>query len=198
MLAKGGPLPEGSGWSFEPKLDGFRAIVSTTGGLRVRSRRGWDMTASLPELADLPPRLTLDGELIAFGADKLPSFPRLCERMLYGRPGIGVGYEIFDILESDGLATLNWPYCQRRELLESLNLRGSHWETALAVEDGERLFRSVRELGLEGVVAKKSSQRYRPGERLWVKTKNRDYWRYPLEREAARHRRSALSMFATR
>jgi ATP-dependent DNA ligase len=43
MLAKSGPFPEGPEWRFELKLDGFRAIVSTTGGLRVRSRRGWDM-----------------------------------------------------------------------------------------------------------------------------------------------------------
>ena len=62
MLAKSGPLPEGPDWRFELKLDGFRAIVSTTGGLRVRSRRGWEMSALVPELADLPPRLTLDGE----------------------------------------------------------------------------------------------------------------------------------------
>ncbi len=45
------------------------------------------MTTLVPELADLPPRLTLDGELVAFGEDKLPSFPRLCERMLHRRPG---------------------------------------------------------------------------------------------------------------
>ena len=66
---------------------------------------------------------------------------------------------------------------QRRELLEALDLRGSHWDTAMAFEDGERLFRCVRDIGLEGVVAKKLSQRYRPGERVWVKMKNRDYWR---------------------
>jgi bifunctional non-homologous end joining protein LigD len=92
VLAKSGPLPEGPDWRFELKLDGFRAIVSTTGGLRVRSRRGWDMTSLVPELADLPPPLTLDGEVIAFGDNRLPSFPRLCERMLHGRRGIGVAF----------------------------------------------------------------------------------------------------------
>jgi hypothetical protein len=40
MLAKSGPLPEGADWRFELKVDGFRAIVSTTGGLGIRSRRG--------------------------------------------------------------------------------------------------------------------------------------------------------------
>jgi ATP-dependent DNA ligase len=61
----------------------------------------------LPELADLPPRLTLDGELVAFGEDKLPSFPRLCERMLHGRRRIPIAYMIFDVLEWDGLELLN-------------------------------------------------------------------------------------------
>jgi ATP-dependent DNA ligase len=38
--------------------------------------------------------------------------------------------------------------------------------------------------GLEGVVAKRRSQRYRPGERVWIKTKNKDYWRYGEELES--------------
>jgi ATP-dependent DNA ligase len=40
MLSRSGPLPLGQAWSFEVKWDGFRAIVSTEDGLRVRSRRG--------------------------------------------------------------------------------------------------------------------------------------------------------------
>ena len=44
----------------------------------------------------------------------------------------------------------------------------------------------VCELGLEGVVAKKRSGHYLPGRRGWIKTKNRAYWRYPLELAAAR------------
>jgi ATP-dependent DNA ligase len=42
MLARSGELPTGDGWAYELKLDGFRAIVSTVDGLRVRSRRGWN------------------------------------------------------------------------------------------------------------------------------------------------------------
>jgi ATP-dependent DNA ligase len=52
----------------------------------------------------------------------------------------------------------------------------------------------VCDLGLEGVVAKKLSQRYRPGERGWVKVKNRNYWRYPLEREAVIRSRQRLTV----
>jgi hypothetical protein len=60
MLARPGQLPSGSGWSFELKWDGFRAIVSTEDGLRVRSRRGWRMTPVLPELRIAS---ALEGEL---------------------------------------------------------------------------------------------------------------------------------------
>ena len=65
MLSSPGRLPVDSGWSYEVKWDGFRAVVSTEDGLRVRSRRGWRMTSRLPELEGLPKGLVLDGELVA-------------------------------------------------------------------------------------------------------------------------------------
>ena len=54
--------------------------------------------------------------------------------------------------------------------------------------------RRVVDLGLEGVVAKKRSGHYLPGRRGWIKTKNRAYWRYPLEVEGAR-RGATLARF---
>jgi ATP-dependent DNA ligase len=48
------------------KWDGFRAVVSTESGLRVRSRRGCDMTPLLPGLHELPVGVVLDGELVAW------------------------------------------------------------------------------------------------------------------------------------
>jgi len=55
MLARSGSIPTRGAWSFEVKCDGVRAIVSTEGApLRVRSRRGWEMTALVPELSALP------------------------------------------------------------------------------------------------------------------------------------------------
>jgi bifunctional non-homologous end joining protein LigD len=67
MLARSGTLPTRGDWSYEVKWDGFRALISTEQGFRVRSRRGWDMTPLVPELAALPVFATLDGELCAFG-----------------------------------------------------------------------------------------------------------------------------------
>jgi hypothetical protein len=93
MLARSGPIPRRGEWSFEVKWDGFRALASNEGApLRVRSRRGWDMTNLVPELTALLFAVTLDGELVAFGPDGAPDFPLLCERMLMPRPGIPVTY----------------------------------------------------------------------------------------------------------
>ena len=78
------------------------------------------------------------------------------------------------------------PYWERRQLVEDLELDGDAWATSAAYDDGEALWAKVCQLGLEGVVAKKRTGHYLPGRRGWIKTKNRDYWRYPCEVEAAR------------
>jgi bifunctional non-homologous end joining protein LigD len=54
MLFKPGSFPLGSGYSYELKWDGFRAIVSTEDGLRVRTRRGREIGPQLPEFEALP------------------------------------------------------------------------------------------------------------------------------------------------
>ena len=58
-----------------------------------------------------------------------------------------------------------------------------------AFEDGEALFAAVCERGLEGVVAKRERDPYRPGDRVWVKTKNRGTARFAEEREGDGRRR---------
>jgi ATP-dependent DNA ligase len=78
---------------------------------------------------------------------------------------------------------------QRRPLPEDLALDSDHWSATPAYGDGEALWERVVDLGLEGVVAKNGSGHYLPGRRGWIKTKNRAYWRYTLEIEAALNRR---------
>jgi bifunctional non-homologous end joining protein LigD len=62
MLARCGRLPADPGYVFELKWDGFRALVRCGSEFRVRSRRGWNMTDLLPELAPLPVDAVLDGD----------------------------------------------------------------------------------------------------------------------------------------
>ena len=70
-------------------------------------------------------------------------------------------------------------------MLEELQLNGRHWRTPQTFDDGVALWDAICEHELEGVVAKPLRSRYVAGERGWVKTKNRAYWRWELEREGA-------------
>jgi bifunctional non-homologous end joining protein LigD len=170
-------------------MDGFRCLVCTHDGFRARSRRGWNMTSLLPELErTLPPDVQLHGELVAHAAEGQPDFHRLGRRMLHGDSAIPITYMVFDVLAVDGTATTTRPYSQRRALLEELNVEGPHSRLVVSVDDGQALYRAVCERGLEGVVAKRERDPYRPGERVWVKTKNRATARYAEELEAVRRR----------
>jgi bifunctional non-homologous end joining protein LigD len=190
MLGQPGPLSAGDGWAFELKLDGFRALVDTHDGLRVVSRRGWNMTDRLPEPSALPEGLTLDGELVAWGEDEMPSSPQLGQRVLHGRQGIAVTLFVFDVLCVEGHDTMCLPYLERRAILEALELP-SITRVLDSYNDGPSLFEAVCRSSFEGVVAKRLADPYRPGRREWVKSKNRDYWRYPLEVTAMASERSS-------
>jgi bifunctional non-homologous end joining protein LigD len=192
MLAHAGELPTGEGWAYEVKWDGFRAVVSTEDGLRVRSRRGWDMTDRLPELAELPAGLVLDGEIVAFD-DGVPYFPDIVARVLHGDGSIAVRYAVFDLLRVDGHDLTCNAWSDRRAVLEELELPPLCL-VGDAFDDGAALFQAVCDRGLEGVVAKRRSGRYRPGQRgTWVKVKNPGYWRRESEVEGFRrsHERRA-------
>jgi len=195
MLSRSGPLPLGAGWAYELKLDGFRAIVRSGDRFQVRSRRGWNMTSHLAELAALPVDAVLDGELVAPGDDGWPDFPRLCRRMLQGDRQIQTVFVAFDLLELDGQRVTHLPLSERRSLLDSLELHGPAWQTSALFDDPEALWQVCVDHGLEGVVAKRLRSPYRPGERGWVKTKNRSYWRYPLELAAMERRLAASGAF---
>ena len=97
---------------------------------------------------------------------------------------------VFDVLSVEGESVSAQPYSRCRLVLEDMHLHGSQWRTPETFDDGEALWEAVCAHELEGVVAKPRRSRYMPGERLWIKTKNRDYWRYEMEREGAmKHRR---------
>jgi bifunctional non-homologous end joining protein LigD len=187
MLARSGRLPSRGAWAYEVKWDGFRTIVSTEGPLRVRSRRGWNMTEHVDFLEQLPLRAVLDGELVAFGPDGKPDFPLVCEAVLHRRTSIPLTFMAFDILSVEGEDVRPLPFVDRRQILEDLQLAGRQWWVPGAFEDGEALWQAVCEHELEGVVAKRLHEPYLNGERVWVKIKNRAYWRYELDREGARH-----------
>jgi bifunctional non-homologous end joining protein LigD len=149
------------------------------------------MTDLLPEFAAIPVEGVFDGELVAFGDDGLPSFERLSRRILHGDISIPVAIVLFDVLEVEGLSTMRQPYRERREILELLHF-GDGCHVSPRFDDGEALWESVCERRLEGVVAKRERDPYRPGERGWVKRKNPGWSRYQAERQAVTRQRGRV------
>jgi bifunctional non-homologous end joining protein LigD len=191
MLAQAGELPaDESGYGFEIKWDGMRALVySQPGRMRIEGRKLNDITAQWPELRRMNRALhahdaVLDGEIVAFDESGKPSFQRLQRRMhLTGESQIQrtakalpATFVAFDLLHLDGHSLLDLPYEERRERLEALDLNGSHWRTPPAyIGEGRPLLEASRQQGLEGVVAKRLDSPYRPGQRTncWIKVKNK-------------------------
>ncbi|WP_342023199.1 ATP-dependent DNA ligase [Arthrobacter citreus] len=179
-------------WGFEMKWDGVRAIVDVTPeGTRLISRNGNDMTAAYPELQELGrylngERAVLDGEIIAVNKAGRPDFGLLQPRMhLTKKRDIDaaaartpVHLMLFDLLWLDGNSLLELPYTQRREILQqAVEPAGEdgHVQVPPALEMSmDEAVDSSRELGLEGVMAKRLDSTYSPGRRSksWIKLKN--------------------------
>ncbi|CRK60828.1 ATP-dependent DNA ligase clustered with Ku protein, LigD [Alloactinosynnema sp. L-07] len=188
MLATAGSLPADEDdelWAYEFKWDGVRALARVEGGrVRLFSRVGNDITTSYPELRALGEELGstevwLDGEIVAFDEGK-PSFSALQKRMHVSEDRIArklavdvpVAYIVFDVLHLDGRSCVSLPYRDRRELVEGLELRGTHWNTSPSFAgDGAAVLETARDQSLEGIVAKRLTSRYFPGRRSaeWLK-----------------------------
>lgn len=180
MLATAGEASEvREGFAFEFKWDGVRALIGLRGeDIVIRSRRGNDVTATYPDLHGLRGAVEgpvlLDGEIVAFDADKRPSFSQLQQRMNVSDPTrvaaavrrVPVAFIVFDVLVEGDEGLLELPYEQRRARLESLGLAGPRWQTSPSREgDVDDLLGVAGNLGLEGLVAKRHGSRYRPGRR---------------------------------
>jgi len=132
------------------------------------------MTHLLPEFRkSVHAGVQRDGELVASAEDGRPDFHRLFSRMLHGRTGIALTLFVFDVLAAKGMSTTMQPSSERRAILEQHELESPRVRLVATFEDGEALFDAVCTRGLEGIVAKRDRDPYRPGERQWVKTKNR-------------------------
>ncbi|MDX6703682.1 MAG: hypothetical protein QOF26_3908 [Baekduia sp.] len=158
-------LPDGDGWAYEPKFDGFRAVAFVDGDdVELQSRNGKPLTRYFPEVAASFPsgRYVLDGEIVASSFDTLgqrihPAKSRI-ERLSVETPA---RYIAFDVLALDDDVLMTRDYRSRREALEAAALEGVElspvvWSAAEAEPWLEHE---------EGVIAKEADAPYRPGER---------------------------------
>ena len=169
-------LPRGEGWIYEPKWDGFRALVTVAGGdVTLTSRNGNDLTerfrevARAAQLAIRSANAILDGEICALDEEGRSRFSLLQE-------GSGtLALVLFDLLEVDSEPLLDEPLRERRKRLGALVNQGGQVLVSPQFDDGEALLAAARAQELEGVVAKRIDSRYRPGRRSgdWHKLKLR-------------------------
>lgn len=176
-------VPRDEGWSFEVKLDGYRAILSRGGDdARVHTRNGHDWTAHFPTLvaaaADLPAtRVVLDGEVVALDANGGSDFAAL-QRMLAAGADDSLVYCAFDLLWLDDEDMRARPQAERKRVLRTLlgNVSPTgplrYWAHVDGAAAGRRALAAAAVHDLEGVVGKRNDAPYVAGRsRAWVKLK---------------------------
>lgn len=163
-------LPRGEEWVYEPKLDGFRAIVFVDGDeAYVQSRGGKALARYFPELSFPPGRYALDGELVIRDAAGNLEFDALQSRIHPAESRIKLlakeipaDFVAFDLLAEGGDSLLDSPLGERRRRLEALAAREGLELTPLTddPDEAEEWLRSA-----EGVMAKQLDAPYEPGKR---------------------------------
>jgi ATP-dependent DNA ligase len=169
-------LPEGEGWQYEPKWDGFRGVLENVGKeLALWSRNGRPLLRYFPELRPLgerlPPRSVLDGEVVivrqgALDFDSMqmrlhPAESRI--RKLSGE--IPAEFVVFDVLLWDGDEVWRRPLEERRRELERIADGFRLSPAARTLAEARGWLDRFESLGLDGVVAKRLDAPYLPGSR---------------------------------
>ncbi|MGN6254463.1 MAG: ATP-dependent DNA ligase [Solirubrobacterales bacterium] len=163
-------LPVGEKWAYEPKLDGFRAIVFVDGAdAYVQSRGAKLLNRYFPELSFAPGRWVLDGELVIRDGDGNLEFDSLQERIHPAQSRIELlskeipaTYIVFDLLAEGEEVLCERPLRERRERLAAIAEGAGLELTPLSTDAAQ----AERWLGsIEGVMAKDLTAPYVPGKR---------------------------------
>jgi bifunctional non-homologous end joining protein LigD len=172
-------LPEGPDWQYEIKFDGYRCLAGRNEhGVSLWSRKNNLFTTQFPEIARacerLKPDTLLDGEIVAIDGNGQASFNLLQNAR---SKASAIHYYAFDLILYRGKSLLGFPLQVRRELLAEA-LTGFGPETPIRFSEAieappQELLSAAKELGLEGVIAKRKDSCYEVGKRTgaWLKFK---------------------------
>ncbi len=166
-------LPDGEGWLYEPKWDGFRTIAFRDGdSVYLQSRGGKQMNRYFPDveaqlLAMPVERAVIDGEMIVV-VDGLQEFDLLSQRIHPAASRVEMlaretpaSFVAFDVLAIEDEVLMERPYAERRDRLAGLDL-GPVELTPVEDRDGAGQWLTGVS---EGVIAKRAEAAYLPGER---------------------------------
>ncbi len=168
-------LPEGLGWIWKIKLDGYRALAVKSGrGVTLLSRRRKSLNRQFPNtvegLADLPAGTVVDGEVVAIDESGRPDFNLLQH---FRAESSRIQYYIFDLLFWKDRDLTRLPLIERRALLKSVVvIRDKRIRIADYFDAAPKdLLSAVREQRLEGIIGKRKDSLYQPGKRsgAWIK-----------------------------
>ncbi len=189
MLAKlSDRLPEGDGWLYEPKWDGFRALVFRNGtDVYLQSRDLRPLDRYFPELQEalaraLPAGCVLDGEIVVATPEGL-DFDALQQRLHPAASRVAklakatpASFVAFDVLQFDGQDLTAQPQAERRRILEKILGKAKPPLYLTPVTDdhatAQDWLQRFEGAGLDGVVAKPASLSYAPGKRVMLKIKH--------------------------
>jgi DNA ligase D-like protein (predicted ligase) len=167
-------LPDGPGWVYELKLDGFRAQgIRDKRNVHLLSRNGKDFSKKFPLVCAalkeaLPLGTAVDGELVAFDESGLPSFNAIQN----ASAETNIVYFVFDVLVTRGSDVKHLALSERLPLLQSSVVPSERIQLSEHFAGPvSRFVSAVRQMGGEGVVAKRLSAHYEPGKRTgaWAK-----------------------------
>jgi len=170
--------PEGEGWIFETKFDGYRLVAACHGkAIRCFTRSGQDWTDRMPGVAGALALLNLrdcllDGELVVLDDHGVSDFGALQASLKMDPQALSLA--IFDILRLRGKDLRPLPFAERRERLEKAlpDLRAPLHLSECVTGEGAKVVAAACRQGLEGVVAKRLDAAYVSRRtRDWLKIK---------------------------
>jgi bifunctional non-homologous end joining protein LigD len=176
-------VPEGGDWLYEIKWDGFRGLCYLkNGALRIESRNAHPLNKQFPELEESKLAIAaetaiIDGEIVAFDSEGLPSFSLLQQRTGFAtakdKTRAAVSLVAFDLLYLNGYDLRDVALSERRRLLREIVRTGPRVRVSEVFSgSGASVLHAAREHGLEGLLAKNADSRYESGRsRRWVKVK---------------------------
>ena len=178
MLCKTTDNPfDDADWAFEIKWDGYRAIADLRrDDVRLYSRNGLDFSQKFKKVTNAlklqEHEMVVDGEIVAYDDKGKPNFQWL--QHIGDNPNLALIYQVFDLLWLNGHSTENLTYLQRKELLKDALVQNEIIQFSdHMMKDGKDFFQAANDLGLEGIVAKKTDSLYRENVRSseWLKIK---------------------------
>lgn len=173
-------VPDESGWIYEVKFDGFRALAIKEGrDVQLFSRNEKDFNGRFPEIAEAvaaldAPDCVLDGEIVALDAKGRSSFQKL-QALELGEARPPLFFYLFDLLRLNRQDLRSRPLAERKRTLEKL-LRGAPPELRFSASlpgTSEAVIAMARRHGFEGIIAKRDQSPYEAGLRsgAWRKIK---------------------------